>query len=463
MARLHELGSIVGQQYVVAGEELRSRPQDFWNNVPTTALGLVKPGSVEEVSAVLAFCDRHAQPVIVEGGRTNLVHATRATPDTMLMSLERLNRLQPPDADGMTIEAEAGVVLENLQLTAQKSGLRFGLDLGSRGSATVGGVLSTNAGGFQALRYGVARDQVLGLECVLANGTVLRHLVPYTKDNSGYDLKHLFVGAEGTLGVITRAVLRLHPAPQTVNTALLAFDGFDAVVGALRTMRRALRGTLSSFEIMWREFYDFNVAAVCPTAPPLPTGFRYYVLCEAEGFDHAADAAEFEAVMAGLLESGAATDIVVAQSSRQRADIWRIREEFEPEIELFKVMLDFDVSLSISTMEAFVAETEALLAKEVYDGFVAAIGEREAKSEKIQSSFVGIDKADIVAAEMKGSEAHITLRVVSELISATRDKAGAVIDGDPETVAEVKDVWTFARDTRSRDPNWKLVATEEED
>ncbi len=365
MARLHELGSIVGQQYVVAGEELRSRPQDFWNNVPTTALGLVKPGSVEEVSAVLAFCDRHAQPVIVEGGRTNLVHATRATPDTMLMSLERLNRLQPPDADGMTIEAEAGVVLENLQLTAQKSGLRFGLDLGSRGSATVGGVLSTNAGGFQALRYGVARDQVLGLECVLANGTVLRHLVPYTKDNSGYDLKHLFVGAEGTLGVITRAVLRLHPAPQTVNTALLAFDGFDAVVGALRTMRRALRGTLSSFEIMWREFYDFNVAAVCPTAPPLPTGFRYYVLCEAEGFDHAADAAEFEAVMAGLLESGAATDIVVAQSSRQRADIWRIREEFEPEIELFKVMLDFDVSLSISTMEAFVAETEALLAKEV--------------------------------------------------------------------------------------------------
>ncbi|TPM94846.1 FAD-binding oxidoreductase [Mesorhizobium sp. B2-1-3A] len=365
MARLAELRSIVGQHHVVDGEELRSRPQDFWNNVPTTALGLVKPGSVEEVSAVLSFCDRRVQPVIVEGGRTNLVHATLATPDMVLMSLERLNRLQPPNTDGMTVEAEAGVVLENLQLAAQKSGLRFGLDLGARGSATVGGVLSTNAGGFQALRYGVARDQVLGLECVLANGTVLSHLVPYTKDNSGYDLKHLFIGAEGTLGVITKAVLRLHPAPQTVNTALLAFDSFGAVVGALRTMRQALRGTLSSFEIMWREFYDFNVAAVCPAAPPLPIGFPYYVLCEAEGFAPDSDATEFEATMAGLLESGAASDIVVAQSSRQRADIWRIREEFQPEIDLFKVMLDFDVSLPISTMEAFVDETATLLAKEV--------------------------------------------------------------------------------------------------
>lgn len=365
MRRLAELMSIVGRHHVVDGEELRSRPQDFWNNVPTTALGLVRPGSTEEVSAVLSFCNRHIQPLIVEGGRTNLVHATQAGPDTVLMSLERLNRLQPPDADGMTIETEAGVVLEDLQFAAQRNGLRFGLDLGSRGSATVGGLLSTNAGGFQALRYGVARDQVLGLECVLADGTVLSHLVPYTKDNTGYDLRHLFIGAEGTLGVITRAMLRLHPAPQTVNTALLAFDSFGAVVGALRTMRRALRGTLSSFEIMWREFYDFNVAAVCPAAAPLPTGFPYYVLCEAEGFDPGSDAAEFEAAMAGLLESGAASDIVVAQSSRQRTDIWRIREEFQPEIELFRVMLDFDVSLPISTMEAFVDETATLLAEEV--------------------------------------------------------------------------------------------------
>lgn len=365
MTRLGELADIVGQRYVIGGEELRSRPQDFWNNVPTTALGLVKPGSVEEVAAVLACCNRHARPVIVEGGRTNLVHATRATPETVLMSLERLNAIQPPDTAAMTVEADAGVILENLQAAALREGLRFGLDLGARGSATIGGVLATNAGGFQALRYGVAREQVLGLECVLADGTILSHLTPYAKDNTGYDLKHLFIGAEGTLGLITRAVLRLHPAPGTVNTALMAFDDFGAVVRALRMVRQSLRGTLSAFEIMWGGFYDFNVAAICPEAPPLPAGHRFYVLCEAEGFDEEDDAARFEAVMAQLLEDGEAVDVVVPQSSRQREQVWRIREEFEPEKALFKVMIDFDISLPISTMEAFAGDLEALLASEV--------------------------------------------------------------------------------------------------
>lgn len=364
MTPLSELADIVGQRYVTGGEELRSRPQDFWNNQPTTALGLVRPGSVEEVSAILACCNRHAQPLIVEGGRTNLSHATRATPQTVLMSLERLNAIKQPDMAAMTIEADAGVILENLQAAAHRENLHFGLDLGARGSATIGGLLSTNAGGFQALRYGVAREQVLGLECVLADGTVLSHLTPYSKDNTGYDLKHLFIGAEGTLGVITRAVLRLHPAPTTVNTALMAFADFDAVVTTLRTMRQAMHGTLSAFEIMWRNFYDFNVGAVCPDAPPLTPGHPFYVLCEVEGFDEDADAARFETVMAGLLEDGAAADIVIPQSSRQREQIWRIREELEPEKELFQVMIDFDISLPISTMDSFARDLEALLARE---------------------------------------------------------------------------------------------------
>lgn len=364
MARLSELAGIVGQRYVIGGEELRSRPQDFWNSVPTTALGLVRPGSVEEVSAILAWCNRNAQPVIVEGGRTNLAHATKATPETVLMSLERLDAVRPPDVAAMTIEADAGVILENLQAAARSEDLHFGLDLGARGSATVGGVLSTNAGGFQALRYGVAREQVLGLECVLADGTVLSHLTPYSKDNTGYDLKHLFIGAEGTLGVITRAVLRLHPAPRSVNTALMAFADFDAVIAALRSVRQTLRGTLSAFEIMWRNFYDFNVGAVCPEAPPLAPGHPFYVLCEAEGFDEEEDAMHFETAMAGLLEDGAAIDIVVPQSSRQREQVWRIREELEPEKTLFTVMIDFDISLPVSTMDRFARDLEALLARE---------------------------------------------------------------------------------------------------
>lgn len=365
MSVLAELASIIGHKYVVSGEELRTRAQDVWHTVPTTALGLVKPGTTAEVAAVLSWCDRHAQPVIAEGGRTNLVQATKATPDTLLLSLERLNRIDPIDPDGMTVAAEAGVILESLQNAASREGLRFGLDLGARGSATVGGVLSTNAGGFQALRYGLARDQVLGLECVLANGTVLSHLIPYTKDNTGYDLKHLFIGSEGTLGVITKAVLRLHPAPRTLNTALLSFADFASVARALTTARRELRGTLSSFEIMWGEFYDFNVAALCPASPPLAAGLPYYVLCEAEGFDADADAAQFETFMGALIEDGTASDIVIAQSSRQRAEIWRIREEFGPEVEAFKVLIDFDITLPINSMEAFSRDAAALLATEI--------------------------------------------------------------------------------------------------
>jgi len=365
MKHRSELAAIVGERHVVAGEELRARPQDFWNNVPTVALGLVKPGSVAEVSAVLGYCNRHAQPVIIEGGRTNLVHATRGTPETLLISMERLNTLEPPDADGMTVEAGAGVILENLQNAVQQAGLRFGLDLGGRGSAMIGGLLSTNAGGFQAMRYGVARDQVLGLECVLANGTVLSHLVPYTKDNTGYDLRNLFIGAEGTLGVITRAVLRLHPKPRTLSTAFLAFDSFAAVTATLRSMRENLQGTLSSFEIMWGEFYDFNVEVLCPASPPLPAGYPFYVLCEAEGFSEETDAERFETVMAGLIESGHAADIVVAQSSRQRGEMWRIREEFEPEVKFFQTMIDFDISLPISAMEKFAKDAQALLARDI--------------------------------------------------------------------------------------------------
>ncbi|MFC6463013.1 FAD-binding oxidoreductase [Paracoccus aerius] len=263
MNALTSLADIVGSRHLIEAEALRERPQDFWNNVPTRALALVRPASVEEVSAVLAWCNRNGSPVVPEGGRTNLIQGTAASPEAVLLSTERLNQFDAPDLGAMTVQAGSGVVLQALQESCHAAGLRFGLDFGARGSATLGGALSTNAGGFQALRYGVARDQVRGLEVVLADGTVLSHLTPYAKDNTGYDLKHLFIGSEGTLGVITRAILRLHPAPVTANTALLSFTDFDAVTRTLSRLRRDLQGTLSSFEIMWREFFEFNVDALC--------------------------------------------------------------------------------------------------------------------------------------------------------------------------------------------------------
>ncbi|MBS9719712.1 FAD-binding oxidoreductase [Tianweitania sp. BSSL-BM11] len=367
MTTFDALKAIVGAKYTVPGEELAERPQDFWNNDPTIALGLVRPGNVEEIAAILSQCDRDRQAVIVEGGRTNLVHGTRSNKDTILVSLDRLNTIEAPDTDNLSVEAQSGAVIESIQNECRRVDLRFGLDYGARGSAHLGGALSTNAGGFQALRYGVARDQVLGLECVLADGTVLSHLVSYPKDNTGYDLKQLFIGSEGTLGVITKAVLRLHPAPSTTNTALIAFDSFNAVARMLNRMRRDLRGTLSSFEIMWNEFFAFNTRAVFADSAPLGLEHPFYVICEAEGFDQDADASMFEACIAAALEAGDVADAVIAQSSQQRLELWKIREDFEAEIALFTNMVDFDVSLPVSRMEAFAEDATQVLKDKVPD------------------------------------------------------------------------------------------------
>lgn len=367
MVDLGDVGQIVGPRNVVDSNALRQRPQDFWVNTPTEALGLAKPSNVQELSALLALCNAQAQPVIVEGGRTNLVSATQSTAETLLISLERLNAIGTPDRQGMTIEVGAGAVIETIQQRCAESGLRFGLDFGARGSATLGGALSTNAGGFQALRYGVARDQVLGLECVLADGTVLTHLTPFTKDNTGYDLKQLFIGSEGTLGIITRAVLKLHPAPRSVNTALLAFDNFDAVAETLGLMRRDLRGMLSSFEIMWSEFFHFNVDSLLGGRSPIEGRFPFYILCESEGFEADMDAELFEKVIGQAIEDGLVGGAVIAASSRQRLELWKIREDFEAEMRLFKTMVDFDISLPVGSMDDFVNDVELRLKEQVPD------------------------------------------------------------------------------------------------
>jgi FAD/FMN-containing dehydrogenase len=365
MVDLDDVRRIVGERSVVDGAALSERPQDFWVSRPTEALGLAKPRDVRELSALLALCHAKAQPVVVEGGRTNLVSATQSTGQTLLISLERLNDIGIPDRQGMTVEVGAGAIIETIQQRCAADGLRFALDFGARGSATLGGALSTNAGGFQALRYGVARDQVLGLECVLADGTVLSHLSAFAKDNTGYDLKHLFIGSEGTLGVITRAVLRLHPAPQSVNTALLAFDRFEAVAQTLGVMRRDLGGTLSSFEIMWAEFFHFNVDALLNGRSPIEGRYPFYVLCESEGFEADADAALFEKVVGRAIEDGLVADAVIASSSRQRQELWMIREDSEAEMRLFTTMIDFDVSLPIAGMKAFVDDVQRRLNEEV--------------------------------------------------------------------------------------------------
>lgn len=358
---LDAIKEIVGDRNVIGSSELLSRSMDFWTPSPTEAVGLVKPESTQQLSRLLALCNDAGQPVIVEGGRTNLVAGTHSNSGSLLISLEHLNTIGVPDPQGLTVEVGAGAILETVQERCAAAGVRFGLDFGARGSATIGGVLATNAGGFQALRYGVARDQVLGLECVLADGTILSHLVPFAKDNTGYDLKQVFIGSEGTLGVITRVMLKLHPSPSSRQTGLLAFESFEAVAQAMTSLRRGLRDTISAYEVMWREFFDFNVEAILNGRSPFVETHPYYVLCEAEGFDPETDGELFQSAIADLLEAGLVSDAVIATSSRQRLELWKIREDFEAEMAWFQTMVDFDVSLPISTMDRFVEEVKRRL------------------------------------------------------------------------------------------------------
>lgn len=348
---LDELAAVVGAGNVLGRDRIGGRAVDFWSKDGTQAAALVRPGSTAEVSAVLARCHARRQAVVPEGGRTNLVRGTEAEPDQILLSLERMNGIGRIGPDAAWVQVEAGAILERVQEQARAKGLRVGLDLGARGSATVGGLLATNAGGTQVLRYGAARAQALGLEAVLADGTVLEHLTPYAKDNTGYDLKQLFIGSEGTLGVITRAVLRLHPLPSSAQTAFLGFEAFAPIPKLLHALSRGLAGTLSSFEVIWRDFYDLNTAEG-RMRPPVRRGLPFYVLCEAEGFEPEHDAARFERLVAGALEAGA-VDAAVAQSLAQRDAFWRIREDFEAEMALFRPMADFDVSLAVEDMEGF--------------------------------------------------------------------------------------------------------------
>ncbi|WP_342642510.1 FAD-binding oxidoreductase [Rhodoligotrophos ferricapiens] len=364
-ALLAEIATIVGASNVLARDALQGRAVDAWTPEQTAALALVRPGSTDEVSRIMRLCHEAGQPVIPEGGRTNLVRATQAGPDEILLSLERMNRIGEIDDASASMVVEAGAIVQRVQEAAQARGFRFGLDFGARGSAMIGGALAMNAGGIQVLRYGSTRAQVLGLEVVLADGTVLRHLIPYAKDNTGYDLKQLFIGSEGTLGIITAASLRLVPLPVSTNTAFLAFNEFAAIPPLLRHLSRELAGTLSSFEVLWGSFYHLNTGEGGMRAP-VGRGHPYYVLCEAEGFNEAQDRERFEHLIACALEGEhAAVDAAIAQSGRERLEFWRIREDFEAEKRICPILAGFDVSLGVDVMETFGRALTEAVAREI--------------------------------------------------------------------------------------------------
>ena len=357
---LAALGGVVGNGGVLTGNDVASRASGIWRSAGIEAKAIVRPRDTGEVSRILAICNRAGQPVVAHGGLTGLVEGAVAAPSEVVLSLERMNAIEAVHADERTMTVQSGVVLEAVQNAAEEHGLMYPLDIGGRGSCTVGGNIATNAGGNRVIRYGMTRDMVLGVEAVLADGTVVSAMNQMIKNNAGYDVKQLFIGSEGSLGVVTRAVLRLRERPRSQGTMLVAVESFDKVAALLKTMDARLGGTLSAFEVLWNNFYRLVTTPPAAQRPPLAQDYPYYALVEAMGGDADADQARLQAAFEDAYADGLVADAVVASSEAQRRELWALRDDVE-QVHQYQPMFIFDVSLRLSKMEGYVAEVNRRL------------------------------------------------------------------------------------------------------
>jgi len=349
-----DLKAIVGEQGLLEGAAVRERGSALFHGRVEADI-LVRPRDTGQVSAILKLCHARGQTVVTHGGLTGLVQGADAERRDIVVSLESMNAIERVDVAGRSLRAQAGVQLGRVQREAEEHDMVFPLDLGARDSATVGGNIATNAGGLRVLRYGMMRNLVLGVEAVLADGTVLTSLNRMLKNNAGYDLKQLFIGSEGTLGIVTRAELRLVSRTRSQETLLASLPSFDAMVELLGRLDSGLGGQLAAFEALWGNYYDFNTTPPAPNSAPLPRGAPFYVIAESLGGDPQADRARLEAVLGDALEAGVVSDVVIANSETERRAIWAIREDVW-QVQNVGALLTFDVSLPIENMKAYAGE-----------------------------------------------------------------------------------------------------------
>lgn len=358
---IKNLAARFGPQSVWSGDALAKRSSDYLGDTPLKARALLRPASTCEVAEMLRLCSLAGQPVVAHGGLTNLVQDTFTTESEIALSLERMDAIEELDRVGGTMTVQAGATLRKVQEAAEATGLFFPLDLPARDHAVVGGMIGTNAGGLRVIRYGMMRELVLGLEAVLADGTVLDSLNKLLKKNAGYDLKHLFIGTEGSLGIVTRAVLRLWPRPGGAATALLAVEHFEQIEGLLALAQSRLSGQLTSFEVMWNEFYRLTTTPPSVSRPPLRSDLPYYILLESLGADPAQEQARLESMLNQAQEENLLSGLVIAGSSSQRSALWRIRDDSDQIEAQYQPTFSFDVSLPITDMEWYIGQVRSEL------------------------------------------------------------------------------------------------------
>jgi FAD/FMN-containing dehydrogenase len=362
-ALLDELRAVVGAPHVLTEGDLSAYELDWRKRFRGKALAVVRPASTAEVAAVMRLAAQHGTPVVTQGGNTGLVGG--GVPDAsgtqLLLNLGRMNKLRHVDRANLTMTVDAGCVLQALQEAAAAEGLLFPLSLAAEGSCTIGGNLASNAGGTQVLRYGNARELCLGLEVVTAEGEVWDGLSGLRKDNTGYDLRDLFIGSEGTLGIITGATLKLYPQPAARMTALAACAGMDRAVSLLGLAQARLGAGLTGFEVMNRFSLQLVAKHFQQIPQPLPAA-EWTVLLElsdGEGEAHARQL--FEGLLEQALEDGVIEDAAVAESMAQSQALWHLRESIPLAQAEEGLNIKHDVSLPVSRIPEFVAETDAAL------------------------------------------------------------------------------------------------------
>ncbi|MEX6724406.1 FAD-binding oxidoreductase [Parapedomonas caeni] len=339
--------------------------RDWRGGYDGVAALVVKPRSVDQVVELVKCANKYRIGLVPQGGNTGLVLA--GIPDQsgrqVVVSLERLNRIRAVDADDFSLVAEAGVILTQVQEAAEAVDRLFPLSLGSQGSARIGGLVSTNAGGVHVLRYGSMRALVLGVEAVLPNGEVFHGLTPLRKDNTGYDLKQLLVGGEGTLGIVTAVTLKLFPRPRDVVTAWVALDDPDKAVGLLAHLRAATGDQVCAFEMIPRIGVDLTLQHIPDTRDPLPgTPSPWVVLTEMSSTRADSGLREVaEAALAEAFERGLARDAVLAESQAQGQAMWKIRETLPLAERMDGIGLHHDISVSVARMPAYITEGTAAL------------------------------------------------------------------------------------------------------
>ena len=359
---LSQLQRKLGAQAVLLGEDVPARNGNDWSaSLPQTPLAVVRPVDAAGVSDAVLACRKAGLCYVPQGGLTGLCRGAAPEAGWVAISLERMVGIEEIDPASATMTVRAGTSLETIQKAADECGLFFPLDLGSRGSCAIGGNLSTNAGGNRVIRYGMTRELVLGLEVVLPDGTVMTSLNKLIKNNAGYDLKHLFIGSEGTLGIITRVVLKLFPKPRSTMAALCTVPDYAAVLSLLNAARSGLGPLLSAFEVMWPDYWDV-ITTRARVRSPVGTGHGLYVLVEAQGTDEATDAPRFEAWLAELMERGLLSDAAVSQSVAQTRAFWAVRDICSEFGQVLGPHIPYDIGLAVAGMDEFVRRCKAALA-----------------------------------------------------------------------------------------------------